>query len=191
MTISVWSKKGGVGKTSIAYNLARDLNFFLISNDDSIIEKAYPKMAKIVDSRALKLLDNTIYDFGGFVDAHIKDILQKSDLVIIPTNNDLNSFKKTFSTVKDLKELGQNNIIIIANKVEYKDDFDEIKTFFDKQNIKVFELPSSKIFKKSFELQKSINEICNQSKLNSYIYRNVYKKYNKILNYIKKGVENG
>jgi len=185
MIISIWSKKGGVGKTSIAYNLARDLGYFLISNDDSIIEKAYPNMSKILDSKYLKLIDNCIYDFGGFVDAHIKDILQKSDLVIVPTNSDLNSFKKTLSTIKELKDLNQNNIIIVANKVEYKDDFDEIENFFKNQNIKVFELPNSKIFKKSFELQKSINDICNQSKLNAYVYRKICKQYNQIINYIK------
>jgi len=190
MIISVWSKKGGVGKTSIAYNLARDLDYFLISNDDSIIEKAYPNMSKILDSKHLKLIDNCIYDFGGFVDAHIKDILQKSDLVIVPTNSDLNSFKKTLSTIKELKELGQNKIIIIANKVDSSDDFIEIENFFKNQNLNVLELSNSKIFKKSFELQKSISDICNNSKLNAYIYRNICKKWSELLNLIK-GVQNG
>lgn len=47
MKIVFWNKKGGVGKTALAYNVARDLNYFLLSNDKSIIEKAYPEKAKI------------------------------------------------------------------------------------------------------------------------------------------------
>jgi len=183
MKITVWSKKGGVGKTSLAYNIARDLDLFLISNDDSIIELAYPNKAKIMQHP--KLIDNVVYDFGGFVDDSIKDILNKSDLIIIPAINDLNSFKKTIST---LDEVDNRKVIIVANKAN-NGDFSDIEEYFKKRNIRVFEIPSSKIFNKAFKTQSSINQIVNANKFNKYTYRNIAQKYNELLNFIKRGIK--
>jgi len=82
MKIAVFNKKGGVGKTSLSFSIAKDLDYFLISNDDSTIEIAYPNRAKIM--REPKLIDNCVYDFGGFVDLNILEVLNKTDLIIIP-----------------------------------------------------------------------------------------------------------
>ena len=38
MIISVINKKGGVGKTSFAFSIAKDLGLYLQSNDASVIE---------------------------------------------------------------------------------------------------------------------------------------------------------
>ena len=179
MKITIWSKKGGVGKTSLAYNIARDLDLFLISNDDSIIELAYPNKSKIMQYP--KLIDNVVYDFGGFVDDSIKNILDNSDLIIIPMLNDLNSFKKTISTLNDIDT---RKVLIVANKAN-KDDFREIEEFFKNKNIKTLELPETRIFKKAFLEKKSINQIVNANKFHRYTYRNIAEKYNNILDYIK------
>ncbi|HED0543717.1 TPA: hypothetical protein R4K23_001781, partial [Campylobacter jejuni] len=48
MIISVVNKKGGVGKTPFSFSIAKDLEYFLQSNDNSIIEKIYPEKAKIL-----------------------------------------------------------------------------------------------------------------------------------------------
>ena len=47
--ITFFNKKGGTGKTSLAFSIAKDLNYPLLSNDDSVIEEIYPKKAKIMD----------------------------------------------------------------------------------------------------------------------------------------------
>lgn len=179
MRITVWSKKGGVGKTSLAYNIARDLDYFLISNDDSIIEIAYPNKSKIM--KQPKVIDNCVYDLGGFVDDNIKTILDSSDLIIIPILNDLNSFKKTITT---LDEVDIRKVIIIANRA-IKDDFRDIEEYFKKMNLRVFEIPESKIFQKAFKEQSSINQIANKNKFNKYTYRHIYAKHNQLLDYIK------
>ena len=54
MIVTVMTKKGGTGKTSIAFNIAKDLDYYLLSNDDSIIEKIYDK-AKVLDE--LEIVD--------------------------------------------------------------------------------------------------------------------------------------
>ena len=54
MIVTFFNKKGGVGKTTLAFNVAKDLDFFLLSNDDSVIESIYPNKAKIMSN--IKLL---------------------------------------------------------------------------------------------------------------------------------------
>lgn len=185
MIISVAGKKGGVGKTSLAHSIARDIKnkdnegHFLLSNDDSTIELAYPGKAKVMDK--LKLIDNAVYDFGGFVDTQMIKIINKSDFVIVPLTSDLNSFKKTVSFLKEIKN---KNIIIIANKSE-KEDFAEIREFFKKSKYPLFEIKSSRIWKKTFEEKKSVLEIKNDSKINKYIYRNSLDGYESLIKYIK------
>ncbi|EAL5117011.1 hypothetical protein DPU37_07905 [Campylobacter coli] len=70
MIISVVNKKGGVGKTPFAFSVAKDLEYFLQSNDNSIIEKIYPEKAKILPTP--KKIDNCVYDFGEFVLSNTK-----------------------------------------------------------------------------------------------------------------------
>lgn len=180
MRISVINKKGGVGKTSLAFSLAKDLEYYLLSNDDSVIEIAYPDMAKVMENP--KLIDNVVYDFGGFVDSGVIHILEKSDYVVIPLTSDLNSFKKTVSLIN---ELDNKNIILVANKAE-KDDFLEIEEFFKtKYDFPIFEVKNSRIWKKTFEDKKSVLAIKNFSKINQYVYRNSITGYEKLLEYIK------
>ena len=180
MRISVINKKGGVGKTSLAFSLAKDLDFYLLSNDDSVIEMAYPNMAKIMETP--KLIDDVVYDFGGFVDSGVIDILNKSDFIVIPLTSDLNSFKKTISLID---EVNNKNIILVANKAE-KDDFEEIEDYFkSKYNFPIFEIKNSRIWKKTFEEKKSVLEIKNSSKINQYVYRNSINGYENLLTYIK------
>ena len=181
MKISVINKKGGVGKTSLAFSLAKSLNLFLLSNDDSVIESAYPEMSKIMEN--LKLIDNAVYDFGGFVDSGVLEIVNKSDFVIIPLTSDLNSFKKTVSLIN---EIDNKNIILVANRAE-KLDFEEIEQYFKKHfDFPIIEIKNSRIWKKTFEEKKSVIEIKNENKMNKYIYRNSINGFEKLLKIIGK-----
>jgi len=181
MRISVINKKGGVGKTSLSFSLAKDLEMFLLSNDDSTIELVYKDKAKIM--KTPKIIDNAVYDFGGFVDVGVLEILDVSDIIIVPLTADLNSFKKTVSL---LKEIQKENVILIANKSE-KNDFQTIKEYFEKNyKFPIFEIKSSRIWKKTFETKQSVSEIKNESKVSKYIYRNSINGYENLLNYIKK-----
>lgn len=181
MRISVINKKGGVGKTSLSFSLAKDLSLFLLSNDDSTIELVYKDKAKIMQKP--KLIDNAVYDFGGFVDTGVIEILNASDIIIVPLTADLNSFKKTVSL---LKEIGNQNIILVANKSE-KDDFKTIKEYFEKTyKFPIFEIKNSRIWKKTFETKKTASEIKNENKINQYIYRNSIAGYEDLIKHIKK-----
>jgi len=180
MRIAVINKKGGVGKTSLSFSLAKDLNMFLLSNDDSTIELVYKDKAKIMKNP--KIIENVVYDFGGFVDTGVLEILDASDIIIVPLTADLNAFKKTVSL---LKEIQKENIVLIANKSE-KNDFQTIKEYFEKNyKFPIFEIKSSRIWKKTFETKKTVSEIKNENKVNQYIYRNSINGYENLLNHIK------
>ena len=98
MIISIINKKGGVGKTSFGFSIAKDLELYLQSNDASIIESIYPNMSKI--SAQPKLIDNCVYDFGGFVSAGVLDT--KSDFIIMPCTALYNSILRTSKTINEL-----------------------------------------------------------------------------------------
>ncbi len=184
MKIAVFNLKGGVGKTTLSVSLAIDLKMYLISNDDSVIMSVYD-YAKIM--KEPKLIENCIYDFGGFVDDSVNQILPFCDLVLIPLTADLNSFKKTISSFEQIQNKNKN-IVFVANRAE-KEDFEEIKKFLKKYELPIFEIRESRIWKKTFEQKKSVLEIKNDSKASNWIYRNSVSGYIELLNFLKIKIE--
>ena len=185
MVISVLNKKGGVGKTPIAFSLAKDLDLFLISNDDSVIEDIYPGRAKIMEKP--KVLKDTVYDFGGFVDSGVLEIIEKSDLVIVPTFNEIDALKRTIKTIAEIKDRAKK-IIVVATRTEGKGDFknvkDTIEQFF--KGTEVFELKKSKIFANAIASGWSVRELRDENPLTRRAYRNIGKQYEKLLEFIEK-----
>ena len=185
MKIVFWNKKGGVGKTALAYNIARDLDLFLLSNDDSIIEMAYPEKAKILAEPPV--IENVVYDLGGFADAHAKDIIKAADLVAIPTTADLNAIKRTASTISDVLHLDpEAKILIVANRAK-GDDFAELEAHFTDHP--VVEIPESRIFEKAIKTKSSVLSLGEESKFNAYAYRKILAAYKQLLKTIKKEIE--
>lgn len=184
MNVSVVNKKGGVGKTPIAFSLAKDLGLYLQSNDNSLIETIYPEKAQIVAKPFLK--PNTLYDFGGFADAGVIDIIKQSNAVIVPCSTDFNSVMRTLETLDEIQ--GYNdNILVIVTKTEKEHDFHNVMEVIDDkfENLHYFELRNSKIFRNSIETGASVTELYNQTPLSRSAYNTVYQQYNTILNLFK------
>lgn len=146
MIISVINKKGGVGKTPISFSLAKDLGYYLQSNDNSVIESIYPDMAKI--SPSPEIIDNCIYDFGGFVTSGVLPILKASSAILIPTSNDYNSILRTVETIEEIQPLNEN-LFVVVTKTEKESDFETVKNAINQHfdNLEFFELRLSKAFK--------------------------------------------
>lgn len=174
--MSILNKKGGVGKTPISFSLAKDLGYYLQSNDNSVIESIYPNMAKITPSP--KLIDNCIYDFGGFVDSGVIDIIKTSEVVLIPCSTDYNSIVRTVETIEEIGHYN-SNIIVVVTKTEKVGDFEivenAINSHFD--DINFLELRLSKVFKNSIETGLSVKELYNESPLSRSAYKTVYGQY--------------
>jgi len=183
MKIAVITTDGGAGKTAIAFALAKELDYYLISNDDSVIELAYPDMAKITNQP--KIIDDTVYDFGGFVDAGVVDIIKTCDIVIVPCINDLNSKMKAIKTIQQLKKYNEN-FLVVATRLETKQDFNEIETAVQDifKNILVLPLRKTKILKNGLEYGNSPLELIADSKQIAYAGRNFIPEYKDILRHI-------
>lgn len=184
MIISVISKKGGVGKTPFAFSIAKDLNIYLQSNDHSCIEHIYPSKAKI--SHEVKLIDNCVYDFGGFVAKGILNIIERSDYIIIPTNANLNSIVRTYETYNELKEFNSNFIILATGFKDTKEESFLIKNLqkLKNCNVAIYYFKDSKIVLNSMNYGKSFNELYNENTLSMHNYKNFIKSYQELLTYI-------
>ena len=183
MRISVITTDGGAGKTAIAFALAKELDYYLLSNDDSVIEAVYPDRAQI--TKELPIIDDVVYDFGGFVDAGVLDIIKHSDIVIVPCINDLNSKMKAIKTISELKKYN-NRFLVIGTRLETKQDFKEIKADIKEQfsDIEVLPLRKTKMLKNGLEYGLSPLELVAESKQIAYAGRNFIPEYKEILKYV-------
>jgi cellulose biosynthesis protein BcsQ len=183
MRISVITTDGGAGKTAIAFALAKELNHYLLSNDDSVIEAVYQDMAQI--TKELPIIDDVVYDFGGFVDAGVLDIIKHSDIVIVPCINDLNSKMKAIKTINELKKYN-NRFLVVATRLETQQDFKEIKSDIQEQfqDIDVLPLRKTKMLKNGLEYGMSPLELIAESKQIAYAGRNFIPEYKEILKYV-------
>ena len=179
MIISVINKKGGVGKTPISFSLAKDLGYVLQSNDNSVIETIYHGNARI--GRPI-LQDDCVYDFGGFVDSGVLDIIKASNAVIVPCSIDYNALMRTVETIEEIIAVN-SNIIIVITKTEKESDFetfrDEISSFFE--DLYFLELRNSKIFKNSMETGKTVTQLYQETPLSKSAYRTVYQQYQSLI----------
>ena len=190
MVISVVNKKGGVGKTPISFSLAKDLGYYLQSNDNSVIESIYPDMAKI--SNSPDLIDDCIYDFGGFVDAGVIDVIRASAAVLIPCAIDYNSIMRTVETIEEMQQYN-SNIIILVTKTEKDSDFANVKeaiaNHFD--DLEFLELRLSKVFRNSIESGLSVTELYNDNPLSKNAYKTVYRQYLTLLELFNNTIKAG
>ncbi len=184
--ITFFNKKGGTGKTSLAFSIAKDLNYPLLSNDDSVIEEIYPNKAKIMDTVEL-IEHDVVYDLGGYIDPGIIDIFKGSHAIVVPTTLDINSIKRTINTVMEVYRYC-DNILIIVNRVK------QSKLLKYKQSLQALEglgkdiihLRESEIITNSIHSGKTITELYGESGLTKSQYKGVFQDYAKIIKWLKK-----
>ncbi len=176
--ISIASTKGGVGKTSLSFSLAKDMGYRYATNDMSIVLNRY-KNARYYPNK-IPLHNDTLYDFGGFESPHIDEILQNSDLIIIPTINDANSLLKTQMFIK---KYSHKTILIVANMIENPSDAQNIKSTMQQyfENLAFTYIRRTKLLKNSLESGLSATELYNQNNQTRHTYKQSYKDYKKIL----------
>ena len=183
MKIAVITTDGGAGKTAISFALAKELDYYLMSNDDSVIELVYPDMAQI--TKEPTIIDDTVYDFGGFVDDGVIDIIKHCDIVIVPCINDMNSKMKAIRIIDELSKYN-NRFLVVATRVENTQDFKEIKASIQDEfkDIKVLPLRKTKMFKNGLEFGLSPLELVADSKQIAYAGRNFIPEYKEVLEYV-------
>ncbi len=180
MIITFYHQFDGVGKTSLAYNMSKDFDFDLISNTNSVIETIYPERAKIV--KKLQVIHNRdiIYDMSDLAYKNI-DIFKASNLVVIPSNYDINSINETINTVNEVNRYCQN-ILIIVNRImpqtekKYKNNINILKAL----NKELMFMNESEAIRVSMHTGKTLTELYEDDSL-QFRPNSIYANYQKIL----------
>lgn len=176
--ISIASTKGGVGKTSLAFSLAKDLRYRYATNDMSVALNKYQNARYY--PKKIPLYPDTVYDFGGFEDPNAEEILRSSDIIVLPTINDLNSIMKSLIFIKKFRE---QTILVCANMIENPNDAatirDKIREHFP--NLAFTYLRRTKLLKNALESGMSATELFESNNHTQHLYRQAYAEYYKIL----------
>lgn len=176
--ISIASTKGGVGKTSLAFSLAKDLGYRYATNDMSIVLNKY-RNARYYPNK-IPLYPDTVYDFGGFVDTNADEILRQSDIILLPTINDLNSIMKSLILIKNFRE---KTILVFANMIDNPSDAALIREKIHEHfpNLAFTYLRRTKLLKNALESGMSASELYEMNNHTQHLYRQAYGEYRKIL----------
>ncbi len=176
--ISIASTKGGVGKTSLAFSLAKDLRYRYATNDMSVVLTKY-KNARYYPNK-IPLYPDTVYDFGGFENPHANEILRESDIIILPTTNDMNSIMKSLVFIKAFRE---KTILVFANMIDNPNDALNIREKIHEHfpHLAFTYLRRTKLLKNALESGMSATELYESSNHSQHVYKQAYREYDKIL----------
>lgn len=187
-TALIINSKGSVGKTPTSFNLAYDLGMNIITNDKSVLIACYKD--KTILTNQFELIENSVYDCGGFSAPGILNIVQQVNIVIVPVFNDPSSLIQTRDTLKQILPIAKK-VIIVTTKTENK-DADTIKNNLDKKypGLEYFNLPLTKAFNHTLETGKSIKYLVETDKVYENWFGNfVQNNYIPFLNAVKKELE--
>ncbi|KLE04170.1 hypothetical protein AF78_09035 [Aliarcobacter butzleri L353] len=187
-TVLIINSKGSVGKTPTSFNLAYDLGMNIITNDKSVLIACYKD--KTILTNQFELIENSVYDCGGFSAPGILNIVQQVNIVIVPVFNDPSSLIQTRDTLKQILPIAKK-VIIVTTKTENK-DADTIKNNLDKKypRLEYFNLPLTKAFNHTLETGKSIKYLVETDKVYENWFGNfVQNNYIPFLNAVKKELE--
>lgn len=137
MSYAVWNFKGGVGKTTLSIQLSRVLDYDYVTNDEKggahTLVKDDRGFLIPEDLESIPFENEVIFDFGGWKDTRIEDVLEKCDKVIVPTLKSLVDIKTTLTTLKEISEVNSNVIVVFNRfnvaKKKREDTFNDLKAY--------------------------------------------------------------
>lgn len=168
MIITVFNPKGGVGKSPISALIAKELDYKILTNDDSTNEDYLLDIVEYQDKINIHNRDNIVIDLGGWIDDNTIQILKSSDVVLIPFNSKPNAVKRTIALISDLKELGISYNLIFT-MFESTQEFDKTMEKFKGENIEVdYKFPKTKLLDILIEKNLKLSDIKKDKILNNW-----------------------
>lgn len=200
--ITVWTLKGGEGKTTIACAIALEGDWAIITNDihsdltSALKEEHYLVLDPDQPLPTKKELEgaNIIFDPGGFLDHRMIDAIKMSDHVIIPVSE----FGKKLNTerfIASVLEIEQynKNIVIVLNKIaqenveEARKALKELMSKEFKGIYSIFEIKKNEAFEMMLNTGTSISEIVKKGGLFRRWFQPVDGQLQKLIKFINEG----
>jgi len=180
----VYSIKGGVGKTTLSVQISQMLDYTYVTNDShSSAHNLMPEEKGFLVSKEeyeeIPFDNNIVYDFGGFKDNRINEIIKQSNKIIIPTLTSIVDLQATLATLKDVVDINKNIIIVINraknnNKaIELKEYIlEEIKKSYSDLNITILFVRESSVLEDSLFDCEYVETKAGANRFKRHIYRN-------------------
>ena len=208
MKVTVYSMKGGVGKTPIAANLALELGWPLGTNEPfNTLEHLFEedRLLTISPEETFPTLPDDmscVFDLAGIVSkgagASIRSAVTQSDLVIVPVCRELKALNGAAQTAALVEELN-GNIVFVATKLEkrkgevFKDwsqsrDFKEIATYLEnalERSVTMIPLKKSKAYDAMFEEDLSISGVIASNPLRAHSFREVREQFDTLIDTVR------
>ena len=184
MSFVVYSIKGGVGKTTLSVQISQMLEHTYVTNDShSSAHNLMPEekgfLVSIEEYEEIPYDDNVVYDFGGFKDTRINDIIKQANKIIIPTLTSIVDVQATMATLKDVIEINKNIILVVNraknnNKATELKEYlaDEIKKLDSNINIPIIFVRESSVLEDSLFDCEYVETKAGTNRFKRHIYRN-------------------
>lgn len=184
MSFVVYSIKGGVGKTTLSVQITQMLDYTYVTNDShSSAHNLMPEekgfLVSIEEYEEIPFDDNVVYDFGGFKDTRINDIIKQAKKILILTLTSIVDVQATMATLKDVIEINKN-IVIIVNRAKNNNKAIELKEYLDDEikkldsniNIPIIFVRESSVLEDSLFDCEYVETKAGTNRFKRHIYRN-------------------
>ena len=184
MSFVVYSIKGGVGKTTLSVQITQMLDYTYVTNDSlfsahNLMPEETCFLVSIEEYEEIPFDDNVVYDFGGFKDTRINDIIKQAKKILIPTLTSIVDVQATMATLKDVIEINKN-IVIIVNRAKNNNKAIELKEYLDDEikkldsniNIPIVFVRESSVLEDSLFDCEYVETKAGTNRFKRHIYRN-------------------